>query len=147
MLTNKGKYGLKALIHLAGIPEGTVVAGTEIAASNNVPKKFLDAILSDLKVAGLVRARKGPGGGYALARHPSEITAGQAIRVLDGALAPIACASRNFYQPCRDCGDVERCRVRLLMLQARDAMAAILNSTTLAQLRMAGVGVTELLDA
>lgn len=135
MLTNKGKYGLKALIDLASRPEGEMAQGAEIAARNNIPKKFLDAILGDLKVAGLVRAKKGPGGGYAMARPAAEITVGQAIRVLDGALAPIACASRNFYQPCDDCGDVETCKVRLLMLQARDAMAMILDSTSFADLR------------
>ncbi|MCW5695110.1 MAG: Rrf2 family transcriptional regulator [Bauldia sp.] len=136
MLSNRGKYGLKALAHLAGA-EGHLVTGAEIARVDNIPKKFLDAILNDLKRAGLIHAQKGPRGGYALARPASEITAGEAIRVIDGALAPIACASRNFYRPCSDC-DVATCRVRLLMVQARDAMATILDGTTLVDLRALG---------
>lgn len=140
MLSNRGKYGLKALVHMAAMP-GVLVSGAEIAIANDIPKKFLDAILNDLKRADLVHARKGPGGGYRLSRDPSEITVGQVIRVLDGALAPIACASRNFYQPCDDCGDVDRCRVRLLMLQARDAMALVLDTTSLAAFR--GIGTDQ----
>jgi Rrf2 family protein len=135
MLSNKGKYGLKALVHLAGLAPGEVGLGVDIAAENNIPKKFLDAILNDLKVAGLVRTKRGPGGGYALARPPEEIMVGQAIRVLDGFLAPIACASRNYYQPCADCDDVAGCSVRFVMLQARDAMAGILDTTSLAEMR------------
>jgi len=135
MLSNKGKYGLKALVHLAGLRPDEVGLGVEIAAENNIPKKFLDAILNDLKVAGLVRTKRGPGGGYALARPPEEIMVGQAIRVLDGFLAPIACASRNYYQPCADCDDVAGCSVRFVMLQARDAMAEILDHTSLAEMR------------
>ncbi|MGV8841104.1 MAG: RrF2 family transcriptional regulator [Bauldia sp.] len=138
MLSNRGKYGLKALAHMAGLGEGALVSGTDIATANAIPKKFLDAILNDLKRAGLVFARKGPGGGYRLARPAPEIMVGQAIRILDGALAPIACASRNFYDPCSDCGDVETCRVRLVMLQARDAMAAVLDQTSITDMRKLG---------
>lgn len=138
MLSNRGKYGLKALAHMAALAEGALASGTEIAEANTIPKKFLDAILNDLKRAGLVFARKGPGGGYRLARPAGEITVGQAIRILDGALAPIACASRNFYQPCADCGDVAACRVRLVMLEARDAMAAVLDQTSIADMRKLG---------
>ncbi len=135
MLSNKGKYGLKALLHLAGLAPGAVALGSEIASANNIPKKFLDGILNDLKTAGLVRAKKGPGGGYSLARPARDIKVGQAIRVLDGPLAPIACASRNFYHPCSDCRDVEVCRVRNLMLEARDAMAQVLDSVSFAELK------------
>ncbi len=70
---------------------------------------------------------------------------GQVIRVLDGALAPIACASRNFYKPCNDCGTVATCRIRLLMLQARDAMALVLDETSLADFRKLGRDQTRLL--
>lgn len=137
MLTNKGKYGLKALLHLAAA-KGRLVSGHEIAVANNIPKKFLDGILGDFKRAGIVHSKKGPHGGYTLARPASQVTIGQAIRVTDGALAPIACASRNFYRPCADCADVATCNVRLLMLQARDAMAVILDNTSLADLPQSG---------
>ena len=135
MLTNKAKYGLKALIHLAEIPAGQTAFVADIAAQNNIPKKFLDAILLELRNAGLVRSKKGPGGGYALARPAAQIKVGDAIRVLDGPLAPIACASRTAYRPCEDCPDQEACAVRLIMLDVRDAISKILDNTTLSALQ------------
>ena len=134
MLTSKGKYGLKALIHLAKAPPGANLQIAEIAAQNNISKKFLDAILLDLRYAGFVRSRKGPGGGYMLARPAAEIFIGPVVRALDGPLAPIACASRTAYQPCPDCANTELCGVRLIMTDVRDAMAAILDQTSLAML-------------
>lgn len=134
MLTAKGKYGLKAAVHLARLPVGETAQVTEIAVANNISKKFLDAILLDLRNAGLLRSKKGPGGGYGLARPAEDITVGAIVRVLDGPLAPIACASRTAYVPCDDCGDVETCPVRQAMTVARDAIAAVLDSMTLAAL-------------
>lgn len=135
MLTNKGKYGLKALIHLAGLPPGETAQSQEIAFANNIPKKFLDAILGELRVAGMVRSKKGKGGGYMLSRDPADISVGAAIRVLDGPLAPIACASRTAYQPCDDCGDVAVCTVRLLMQKVRDVSANLLDNTSVEEMR------------
>lgn len=101
MLTAKGKYGLKALAHLATFEPGETTQAAEIAEANNILKKFLDAILGELRNAGMVYSRKGPGGGYMLARGAGDIKLGQVIRAMDGPLAPIACASRTAYQPCR----------------------------------------------
>lgn len=134
MLTNKGKYGLKAMVHLARLAPGTMVQSAEIAAAETISKKFLDAILLDLRNAGFVRSKKGPGGGYTLARDASEIVVGAVVRALDGPLAPIACASRTAYQPCDDCGDLAACAVRLTMLEVRDAMAAVLDRMSLAEM-------------
>ena len=134
MLTAKGKYGLKALAHLASLKPGAMAQAVEIAQANKIPKKFLDAILGDLRNAGLVYARKGPGGGYMLARPASDIRVGQVVRILDGPIAPIACASRTAYQPCQDCDNVKRCSVRLAMIRVRDAMSEVLDATTLADM-------------
>jgi Rrf2 family protein len=142
MLTAKGKYGLKALVHLASLSPGQSMQCQEIAQANNVPKKFLDAILADLRTAGIVYSKKGPGGGYTLARAPSDIKVGQVIRALDGPLAPIACASRTAYQPCRDCKDVKSCPVRLAMTRARDAMAEILDKMSVADMLVMGSAQT-----
>lgn len=136
MLTNKGKYGLKALVHLAGLSAGETAQSQEIADANNIPKKFLDAILSELRVGGIVRSKKGKGGGYMLAREAGKISIGAAVRVLDGPLAPIACASRMSYQPCDDCVDVSACPVRLIMLEVRDVTARILDNTSVEEMRM-----------
>jgi Rrf2 family protein len=140
MLTAKGKYGLKALVHLATLPRGETTQAIDIADANNIPKKFLDAILGDLRNAGIVFSKKGPGGGYVLARAPSEINVGLVIRTLDGPLAPIACASRTAYQPCQDCFDVKTCAVRLAMSKVRDAMSDILDQMTVADMLAMSAG-------
>ncbi len=119
MLTNKGKYGLKAMVHLAGLPPGARIGVAEIAEAHRIPKKFLDAILGDLRNAGFVHSKKGPGGGYALARPAEEIRIGHVVRALDGPLAPLPCASRTAYRPCEDCADEAGCAVRLAMLAVR----------------------------
>ena len=134
MLTAKGKYSLKALAYLATLKPGETSQAIDIAEAKNIPKKFLDAILGDLRNAGIVYSRKGPGGGYMLARAASSIKLGQVIRTIDGPLAPLACASRTAYRPCSDCADVKSCAVRLVMAQVRDAMSAVLDQVTVADM-------------
>ncbi len=131
MLTNKGKYGLKALLHLAGASTDQPVLAAEIAAAENIPKKFLDAILGELRMAGLVHSKKGRGGGFVLAKSASQIRVGQIVRALDGMLAPIACASPGYYRRCEDCRSESQCRVRLMMSEVRDAIASVLDQRSL----------------
>ncbi|SFK29129.1 RrF2 family transcriptional regulator [Methylocapsa palsarum] len=135
MLTKKGKYGLKAMVHLAGRPLGEPTLVTEIAVSNDIPKKFLDTILGELRNAGFVNSKKGKGGGYTLAKPAHEIRVGHIVRVLDGPLAPIQCASNTSYRRCDDCADEKKCGVRLIMLEARNAIALVLDNRTLADMR------------
>jgi Rrf2 family protein len=137
MLTNKGKYGLKALVYLAQLPQGQLALVNDIATANTIPKKFLDAILGELRNAGFVQSRKGKGGGYRLARLPEDIRLGSVVRVLDGPLAPYPCASRTRYEPCDDC-DVTTCQVRHIMLDVREAIAEVLDHKTLAEMRDLG---------
>lgn len=134
MLTAKGKYSLKALAHLATLEPGETTPAMDIAEAHNIPKKFLNAVLGDLRNAGMVFSKKGPGGGYMLARGPSDIKIGQVIRTIDGPLAPIACASRTAYQPCRDCKSVKACIVRLTMAKVRDAISDVLDRLTIADM-------------
>jgi Rrf2 family protein len=134
MLTKKGKYGLKALIHLASLPAGQLAFVNDIATANSIPKKFLDAILGELRNAGFVQSRKGKEGGYRLASLPADIKVGQVVRVLDGPLAPISCASRTRYEPCEDC-DEATCQVRHMMLEVRHAIADVLDNRSLAEMR------------
>ena len=133
MLTNKGKYGLKAMLHLAQLREDEIAQVAQIAKANNIPKKFLDQILADLRRVGLVHSKKGKAGGYALAKPANEIPVGQIIRAIDGPLAPFLCASVTAYRPCDDC-DEDVCAVRKLMLQARNALAGVLDTQTLADM-------------
>ena len=134
MLTHRGKYGLKALVQLALLDGGQTMQAIEIARANAIPKRFLDAILTDLRKAGLVRTQKGPGGGYALACPPHEIKVGAIVRALDGPLTPIACASRTAFKSCDDCLNPEFCSVRLIMCDVRDAMVHVLDNMTLARM-------------
>lgn len=138
MLTAKGKYGLKAVVHLSTLEPGETTQAVDIADAHNIPKKFLDAILGDLRNAGIVRSKKGPGGGYMLARAPSDIKIGSVVRALDGPLAPLACASRTAYQPCQDCDDVKTCVIRLTMTSVRDAMSEILDRLSVADMAAMG---------
>ncbi|AMS41830.1 Rrf2 family transcriptional regulator [Aminobacter sp. NyZ550] len=134
MLTKKGKYGLKALVHLSQLPAGQLAFVGDIATTNKIPKKFLDAILGELRNAGFVQSRKGKDGGYRLAKPAAEIKIGHVVRVLDGPLAPIPCASRTQYQPCDDC-DEATCQIRHMMLEVRQAIAGVLDNRSLAQVR------------
>lgn len=103
----------------------------DISKEGNIPAKFLEQILVALKNAGLLQSKMGFGGGYHLARPAAEITLGQIVRVLDGPLAPIRCVSQMAYSPC-DCPDEETCGLRMVMGDVRNAIAHILDNTTLA---------------
>jgi Rrf2 family protein len=135
VLTKKGKYGLKAMVHLAGVEPDALAQVAEIARANCISKGFLDQILTELRHAGLVYSKHGKRGGYGLARPADEIRVGAIVRVLDGPLAPIRCASVTAYRPCDDCGDLRNCTVRLVMAEARNAVAHILDNYTLAEMR------------
>ena len=136
MLSKKAKYGLKALLYLADRPEEKPVLIAEIAEGERIPKKFLDMILLELRNAGLLFSRKGKGGGYSLALPPERIVIGTVIRLLDGPLAPVSCVSKSAYRPCDDCLSETACRIRRLMGRVRDAMADVLDATTLADIRL-----------
>ncbi|MBW6398349.1 Rrf2 family transcriptional regulator [Roseomonas sp. HJA6] len=133
MLTQRAKYGLRAMSLLAArCPQGGTMAISELAQAGHIPPKFLEAILLDLKRHGFLTSRRGKAGGYALAQPAANIAIGDLIRALDGPLAPIPCASLTAYRPCADCTDAATCEIRRLMRQVRDAMAQILDGTTLA---------------
>jgi Rrf2 family protein len=135
VLTKKGKYGLKAMVHLAGLEPNELAQVADIADTNSISKKFLDHILTELRHAGLVYSKKGKGGGYALARAAHDIRVGAIVRALDGPLAPIPCASVTAFRPCDDCSELKSCSVRLVMVDARNAIANVLDRCTLAEMR------------
>jgi len=134
MLSRKSKYGLKALLELAGDVDDRPIQASELAQRQGLPRKFLEAILLELKRHGLLHSKKGRGGGYVLTRKPGDITIGQVIRVLDGPLALTPCVSQTAYRRCDECLDEETCGIRLAMKEVRDATAHILDNTTLAGL-------------
>ncbi len=133
-LTKRGEYALRALIDL-GIAQALgrpLVQIGEIAKKENIPVKFLEAILVQLKEAGYLDSKRGKKGGYFLAKPMDTITIGDVVRKLEGPLAPIACVSQNFYERC-SCPDEAHCGLRMLMMDVRNAIANILDRYTLGQ--------------
>jgi Rrf2 family protein len=131
-ISKRGEYGLRAMIDLATWDhQSPVVQIKEIAERQQIPSKFLEQILLNLKNAGLLHSKMGVGGGYYLAKPAGEITLGHIVRVLDGPLAPVRCVSQMAYEPC-GCPDEETCGLRLVMQDVRNAIADILDRTTLA---------------
>lgn len=130
-LSKRTQYSLRALYALTRkFGEGPVLI-TTLAESETIPKKFLEQILVSLKSAGFVSSKKGKGGGYVLAQPPEKITIGSVIRAIEGPLAPLPCASETRFRKCDECVDIQTCGTRIVMRQVRDAMAAILDETTL----------------
>jgi len=133
-ISKRTQYGLKAMQVLARrYREGPVMIGS-IAREESIPLKFLEAILLDLKSHGLLESKLGRKGGYRLSRPPSSMTLGSIIRMMEGPLAPIPCASETAYRPCEECKDIEGCGTRIIMREVRDAISDVLDRTTLADL-------------
>lgn len=130
MMTMKAKYALRALTELAWT-DGTPMRAHVLAARAGVPGKFLETILVELRQAGMIDSRRGQAGGHSLARPASEIMVGNVIRTIDGPLAMIRCASVSAYAPCADCAQPERCSLRLLMREAREALSSVLDHHSL----------------
>ena len=133
-LSLRGEYALRALIVLGlHFPGGDVVRIQTISDQQNIPKRFLEQILNDLRMAGIVESRRGVAGGYRLAKPPDEITLASVIRYIEGPLAPVNCVSERFYERC-SCPDEARCGIRSVMKEVRDAIVQILERVTVAQL-------------
>src|SRR3954466_14096885 len=133
-LSQKTKYALTALQRLAREEGRGPVLIAELARQDEMPRKFLELILLELKNHGLLESKRGKGGGYQLRKRPDQITLGEVIRLFDGPLAPLPCASERAFKKCDDCPDISLCGTRLVMREVRDAMAKILDHTTLANL-------------
>src|SRR5579884_2032121 len=133
MLSNRGKYATRALLYLTLHYEQGPIQIQDIAERQVIPVKFLEQILLALKRFGFVQSRKGPGGGYSLAKPPETITLGAVVRAIEGPLAPISCVSVSGYMEC-GCPDPAVCGLRSVWKQARDALAGVLDSTSFADI-------------
>jgi len=130
-LSRKARHALRALYALTARADRGPVLIADLAEQEKLPRKFLEAILLELKNAGILQSKKGKGGGYALARPPEQIKIGDVIRVIDGPLAPIPCVSVKAYVRCEECPEEGSCGTRLVMKRVRDAIADIVDNTTL----------------
>jgi len=132
-LSKRGEYALRSLINLgiAAKVERSLVRVTELAKAEELPIKFLEQVMQQLREAGFVESERGKHGGYRLARPAHKITIGEVVRLIDGPLAPIGCVSQTAYEKC-SCPDEVHCGLRMLMLDVRNAITAILDRYTLA---------------
>lgn len=132
-LTVRGEYALRALTNLGRRYGPHVIRIQEVSDVEAIPKRFLEQILNDLRTGGFVESRRGVAGGYRLAKSPERIPLAAVIRHIEGALAPIGCVSENYYKKC-NCPDEQRCALRSVMKEVRDAVAGMLEKLTVADL-------------
>jgi len=132
MLSQKARYALRAMLHLAAAPKGEAQQIADIAEASNAPRKFLEQILLDLKRRGVVHSIRGRHGGYQLGREAKDISFAEIIRLIDGPLALSPCASRTAYRRCEDCTDETTCAIRKSLIDVRNATAKILEQHSLA---------------
>ena len=132
-LSVRGEYALRALLVLGLNYDKPQVRIQTVSEEQNIPKRFLEQILNDLKSAGLVQSKRGVAGGYRLARPPEEISIAEIIRHIEGALAPVSCVSERFYEKC-SCPDESRCPIRAVMKEIREAVVRIAERVTIAEL-------------
>ncbi len=134
MLSRKAKYGLRSLIYLAQEQGKGPIQIREISESLGISRKFLEAILLELRNVGILQSRQGKEGGYYLERSPDTISIGYIVRMFDGPLASVPCVSQTAYARCDDCTEERLCSIRWVMKEVRDASAQILDQATLDQL-------------
>lgn len=134
MISMRSKYAIKALSFMARSKDKDIHLIAELAAAENIPKKFLEAILLTLKSQGILGSRKGPGGGYWMAKAPSAITLGNIIRAFEGDLAPVQCLTENASGACPECSDLSTCATRLVMADVQKAVSSVVDNVTLADI-------------
>ncbi len=132
-LSVRGEYALRSLLVLGLNYDQPVVRIQTISEQQNIPKRFLEQILNDLKSAGVVQSKRGVAGGYRLARRPEDIKLAVVVRHIEGALAPVSCVSERFYEKC-SCPDESRCAIRSVMKEVREAVVKIMEQVTVAEL-------------
>jgi Rrf2 family protein len=134
MLSKKCKYAIHALVYLAERYQKGPIHIQEIAEKQRIPKKFLEAILLELRNAKILHSKKGKGGGYYLYRRPEDVNLIEIIRLMDGAIAMLPCVSLNYYEPCEECIDEKTCGIRNAFISVRDETLKVLKNSNLAQI-------------
>ncbi len=131
MITQKCKYAIKAILFIAKHQnEEKLVFASEIAEHEQIPKKFLETILRDLRNHGIISSKRGKFGGYHILKKPEEISFTEIIRIVDGPIAMLPCVSLNYYTKCDDCNE-DICQVKNVFEKVRNATLEILNTSTI----------------
>jgi Rrf2 family protein len=135
VLSKKSKYAIKALMSLAKrFDEKTPLKIITISEEEHIPRKFLEAILVELRNNGLLYSKMGANGGYSLAKHPEEIFLSQVIRISGGPIAMLPCVSLNFYEPCEECVNEQTCGLSDVIKEVREVTISILSKTSISDL-------------
>jgi Rrf2 family protein len=134
MISKKTKYALKAMEYMAKNTSDRPVLIAELAEAENIPRKFLEFILLSLRKGDLLTSRIGKGGGYRLARDPSEITIGSIIQILEGGLSLVHCLNGNGTKRCEEGHDPSCCGIHLVMVDMKKSITSVLETTTLADI-------------
>ncbi len=134
MLSKKSKYAIKALLALAKEYGKGPVLISSISDNENIPKKFLEAILLEFRKTGVLGSKRGVGGGYYLIKPPEEVMLSSVMRLTDGPIALVPCVSINFYERCEECVNEEVCGLRNVSIEVRDASLRVLSNTSIASL-------------
>lgn len=138
MISRKTKYAINALVHLARRKENSPVLISDIARSENIPQKFLEAILLDLKRAGILASKKGRGGGYYLLKSPEQVNLAEVMRLFDGPIALLPCVTFMYYERCEECRDEASCGIRDVFLEVRNSTVELLKAATLDEIIQRG---------
>jgi Rrf2 family protein len=133
MLSKKTQYALQALAYMVEHKEAAPILIAEIATKKNIPIKFLENILLELKKAGFLDSKKGKHGGYLFALPPEKIKLSGIFRIIEGPIALLPCVSLNFYQKCADCNE-KKCSINKVLIEVRDNTLAVLDKRTVADL-------------
>lgn len=139
MLSKKTKYAINALVYLSKKPAKQPILISEIAEHENIPQKFLEAILLDLKKAGILASKKGKGGGYFLLKSTNDVNMADVMRLFDGPIALLPCVTHKYYQKCDECVDEETCGIRSVFLEVRNQTVDLLKKATLAEIIKRGI--------
>lgn len=134
MLSKKTQYALQALSYMAGEKSDAPILIAEIAQEKNIPLKFLESILLELRKAGFLESKKGKNGGYFFAVPPGNIKLSSIFRIIEGPIALLPCVSLNYYEKCEDCVDEEHCGIRDAFLKVRMNTLELLKQSTVANI-------------
>ena len=134
MISKKAKYAINALVHLAKRKDEGPILISDIAKSEHIPQKFLEAILLDLRKAGILASKKGKGGGYYLLKSTKEINMAEVVRLFDGAIALLPCVAHKYYERCEECKDEQTCGIRDIFSDVRIKTVELLKKATLAEI-------------
>ncbi|MFA7687620.1 MAG: Rrf2 family transcriptional regulator [Moheibacter sp.] len=134
MLSKKTKYAINALVYIAKNISAQPISVSKIAEDQNIPLKFLETILVDLKNARILNSKKGKYGGYSLNKNPEDINLADIARLFDGAIALLPCVTYRFYERCEECADEKTCGIRTVFYEIRMETVKRLKKATLSNI-------------